>query len=396
MSKSNIKKENLVFVIILAMALGTRQLAMNIVTPFVASYAQSLTFGSLILGGIALGIYNLTQGFFQVPFGNLYDKIGGKIVVLIGLFILTLGLFLAYISDNAYVFVISRALQGSGAITAAGYSWLSQTVSENERADSISLVGTFVGLASAIALGGGPIFIRFISVKTLYLCSTIIVLIVFLFVLFCVKEDRMKVKKVEKIKVSGKKEYLKKIFKRRSFLSYIIIAFTTNYIGIAAFFIIPEYLKMIIGLDSMWKVLTPSIIIAIIIMRISTKFIKRGKQREIVSLAAIALVLASILLLTRDKNMGILFMESVLIFSSYTVVTALIPTLINNMVRDEFRGIVNGLTNWFVYIGSFLGATLSGLLFSTHIMIALGIIFIFAIIIVITSRIMPKENLKVL
>lgn len=71
MSKLNIKKENLVFIIILAMALGTRQLAMNIVTPFVASYAQSLTFDSLILGGIALGIYNLTQGFFQVPFGNL-------------------------------------------------------------------------------------------------------------------------------------------------------------------------------------------------------------------------------------------------------------------------------------------------------------------------------------
>ncbi|MGL5414306.1 MAG: MFS transporter [Clostridium sp.] len=395
MSKSKIKKENLIFVIILAMALGTRQLAMNIVTPFVASYAQSLTCGTLVLGGIALGIYSLTQGFFQVPFGNLYDKIGGKIVVLIGLFILILGLILAYVSDNAYIFVLSRALQGSGAITAAGYSWISQTVSEDERADSISLVGTFVGLASAIALGGGPILIRFISVKTLYLCSAIIVIMVFFFVLFFVKEVKIKREKIEKVKVEGKKEYLKKIFKRKSFLSYITVAFTTNYIGIAAFFVIPEYLKMIMGLDSMWKVLTPSIIIAIIVMRISTKFIKKGKQREIVLFAAIALIIASIMLLTRDKNMIVLFIESVFIFSAYTVVTALIPTLINNMVRDEFRGIVNGLTNWFVYIGSFLGATLSGILFSNHIMIALGIILIFAIIIGITSIIMPKENIKV-
>ena len=58
MSKSKIKKENLILVIVIALALGSRQLAMNIVTPFVAYYAQTLLFGSLVLGGIALGIFN--------------------------------------------------------------------------------------------------------------------------------------------------------------------------------------------------------------------------------------------------------------------------------------------------------------------------------------------------
>lgn len=388
MSKSKIKKENLILVIVIALALGSRQLAMNIVTPFVAYYAQTLLFGSLVLGGIALGIFNLTQGFCQVPFGNLYDKIGGKKVVLIGLGVLICGLFLSFISNNAYVYVLSRALQGSGAITSAAYSWLSKSVSPEERADSISLVGVVVGLASAIALGGGPVLIKFISVKTLYLASTIIVSLVFLFVLFFVKSDV--VENTKKEKIEGKGIYLKKIFKDKKFISYLIIAFSANYIGIASFFLIPEYLKLSIGIDSMWKVLTPAILIAIVIMRVSTKFIKKGYVKRVVFLAGIGTIIAGLLLLTESRNLFLLLIESILVFGAYTVVTALIPTVINDFVDDQFRGLVNGIANGCSYLGSFLGATISGLLFSNNLIIALIIILVIGIVFTCTTLIMSN------
>lgn len=388
MSKSKIKKENLILVIVIALALGSRQLAMNIVTPFVAYYAQTLLFGSLVLGGIALGIFNLTQGFCQVPFGNLYDKIGGKKVVLIWLGVLICGLFLSFISNNAYVYVLSRALQGSGAITSAAYSWLSKSVSPEERADSISLVGVVVGLASAIALGGGPILIKFISVKTLYLASTIIVSLVFLFVLFFVRSDV--VENTKKEKIEGKGIYLKKIFKDKKFISYLIIAFSANYIGIASFFLIPEYLKLSIGIDSMWKVLTPAILIAIVIMRISTKFIKKGYVKRVAFLAGIGTIIAGLLLLTESRNLLLLLIESILVFGAYTVVTALIPTVINDFVDDKFRGLVNGIANGCSYLGSFLGATISGLLFSNNLIIALIIILVIGIVFTCTTLIMSN------
>ncbi|ENZ03061.1 hypothetical protein HMPREF1092_00247 [Clostridium thermobutyricum] len=390
MSKSKIKKENLILVIVIALALGSRQLAMNIVTPFVAYYAQTLLFGSLVLGGIALGIFNLTQGFCQVPFGNLYDKIGGKKVVLIGLGMLICGLFLSFISNNAYVYVLSRALQGSGAITSAAYSWLSKSVPPEERADSISLVGVVVGLASAIALGGGPVLIKFISVKTLYLASTIIVSLVFLFVLFFVKSDV--VENTKKEKIEGKGIYLKKIFKDKKFISYLIIAFSANYIGIASFFLIPEYLKLSIGLDSMWKVLTPAILISIVIMRVSTKFIKKGHIKRVAFLAGIGTIIAGLLLLTESRNLLLLLIESILVFGAYTVVTALIPTVINDFVDNKFRGLVNGIANGCSYLGSFLGATISGLLFSNHLIIALIIILVIGIMFTCTTLIMSNEK----
>lgn len=392
MKQSTIKKEHLSFVIIIGIALATRQLAMNIVTPFVATYAQSLMFGTLVLGGIALGIYNLTQGFFQVPFGNLYDKIGGKKVVLIGLAILILGLFLAFISDNAYVFVLSRALQGSGAITAAGYSWISTEVDSSERADSISLVGTFVGLASAISLGGGPILIKFVSVKTLYLISTIIVLIVFLFVLFFIKESKENAPVIKKEKTTGGAMYLKNMFRQKSFTLLVLIAFVANYIGIAAFFIIPEYLKLSIGMDSMWKVLTPAVLISIVLMKISTKFIKKGKTKAVIIISLISMLLGSAIILTRDTKTIVLFLASVLIFGAYTVLGALIPTVINSIAKDEFRGLLNGIMNGFIYIGSFLGATLSGLLWGKHLEFALILVFALAIIGLISSLCIKNQT----
>lgn len=393
MSKSTIQKKNLNFVIILGLALGTRRLAMNLVTPFVASYAQSLLYGSLVLGGIALGIYSLTQGFFQVPFGNLYDKIGGKKVVLIGLAILILGLILAVVSDNAYIYVISRALQGSGAITAAGYSWLSASVSKEERVDAISLVGTIVGLAAAVSLGGGPILIKFISVKILYLFSTIVVVIVFFAVMF-LKEERFETKNK---KVANKKEtseYLKKMFRNKRFVSCLIVVFSSNYIGIASFFIIPEYLKITIGMDNMWEVLTPSIIIAIIVMRISTKFVKKGKVAAVVLISGLAMTIGCALLLTRSENIIILLIESILIFSGYTIVSTLIPTIINSIVKDEVRGTLNGITNGFVYIGSFFGATLSGILWAKHLEMAITIIFILSILVIVLSFVMKKKKVR--
>lgn len=392
MKQSTIKKEHLSFVIIIGIALATRQLAMNIVTPFVATYAQSLMFGTLALGGIALGIYNLTQGFFQVPFGNLYDKIGGKKVVLIGLGILITGLFLAFISDNAYIFVLSRALQGSGAITAAGYSWISAEVDSSERADSISLVGTFVGLASAISLGGGPLLIKFISVKTLYLISTIIVLIVFLFVLFFIKESKENAPVIKKEKTTGGAMYLKNMFRQKSFTLLVLIAFVANYIGIAAFFIIPEYLKLSIGMDSMWKVLTPAVLISIVLMKISTKFIKKGKTKAVIIISLISMLLGSAIMLTRDTKTIVLFLASVLIFGAYTVLAALIPTVINSIAKDEFRGLLNGIMNGFIYIGSFLGATLSGLLWGKHLEFALILVFALAIIGLISSLCIKNQT----
>ena len=49
--------------------------------PVFAAYARGLTGATPYLIGEALGIYGLTQGLLQIPFGLLSDRVGRKVMI---------------------------------------------------------------------------------------------------------------------------------------------------------------------------------------------------------------------------------------------------------------------------------------------------------------------------
>jgi fucose permease len=66
--------------------------------------------------------FYLSYGFFSVPFGILMDRSGARIVLLLGMILMTIGSFLFYISDNYIVVILMIFLIGVGvtAIQTAG------------------------------------------------------------------------------------------------------------------------------------------------------------------------------------------------------------------------------------------------------------------------------------
>ena len=121
MKKTIFTKDEIVFIILIGLALGFRQIAMNLITSFVGVYCSSLADGTLTLAGIALGIFGLTQGLFQIPFGSWSDKYGYKKMILVGVGIMIIGVLIATFANNAYVFVAARAPSRSRCYN---YSWL--------------------------------------------------------------------------------------------------------------------------------------------------------------------------------------------------------------------------------------------------------------------------------
>ena len=47
------------------------------------------------LVGLAMGIYGLTQGILQIPFGMASDRLGRKRVIIFGLLVFAAGSFMA-------------------------------------------------------------------------------------------------------------------------------------------------------------------------------------------------------------------------------------------------------------------------------------------------------------
>ena len=62
----------------LAAVFSVRLLGLFMIYPVFADYARQLSGATAYKTGLALGIYGLSQGLLQIPFGLLSDKIGRK------------------------------------------------------------------------------------------------------------------------------------------------------------------------------------------------------------------------------------------------------------------------------------------------------------------------------
>ena len=104
----------------LASIFSLRMLGLFLVLPVFAVHAHSLPGGdSDTLVGIALGIYGLAQACGQIPYGIASDRYGRKRIIVIGLLLFALGSFVAAGAQSVMWLLVGRALQGSGAISAA-------------------------------------------------------------------------------------------------------------------------------------------------------------------------------------------------------------------------------------------------------------------------------------
>src|SRR5204862_4685540 len=80
----------------LATVFAARMLGLFLVLPVFALEAARYPGGTdPALVGLAMGIYGLTQGILQIPFGIASDRLGRKRVIIFGLLVFAAGSFLA-------------------------------------------------------------------------------------------------------------------------------------------------------------------------------------------------------------------------------------------------------------------------------------------------------------
>lgn len=352
--KYNYKSFNSIFVGTLGVALGIRQMAMTMVMPFLSTYSSTLKYNTPMLAGIALGVFGLMQALFQIPYGIWSDKKGNKIVMVIGLLQVGIGLVIAYFANNIYWLIFARAMQGSGAIIAVGYSWISSTITDQkERMKSMSIISTIIGVAAALSFAFGPLIHKFVSVKDMFLYSAIIIFIAW-FVIVLFLKDTKNIYNEETMEV---KDAIRILSKDKSFIALNISALINNFIMTAIFFSIPQYLEKITGIDGMWKIFMPTVIVAIIVMRIVVRRLSNSESVNFLISAFVLSALGVLFYLNKDSFISI-FIGTLLFMIGYISISTIIPVLGNFILEDEYRGTGNGIINSLQYIGSFLGSSI--------------------------------------
>ncbi len=341
----------------LSAILSLRFLGLFLVLPIISIYAASMT-DNLMLVGIVVGGYALTQAIFQVPFGMMSDKIGRKPTILVGLIIFLIGSLIAAFATDIYTLMLGRFLQGTGAIGSVITAMISDLVEEEVRGKAMAIMGGTIAMSFALAMGLGPVLGAAYGLDTLFLITAVLA-VISMIVLFTKVPTPPRIKHIyhNKSKTSD-------IIKDPNLLNMIIINAMQKGLMTVAFVLIPIIL---IGSDFNWEksdlymAYLPAMILGLIAMGPAAVFgEKHNKPREIF-LVSIVLFIGSFLIMGLTTSSTVFIVGVSMFFVAFNMMEPLVQSMITKFAKVHQKGAALGISNSAAYFATFLGGTLAGL-----------------------------------
>lgn len=342
----------------LSFIIALRFFGLFIVLPVISVYALSLDGANATLVGIVVGGYALTQVVFQVPFGVMSDKLGRKGTIITGLLLFAIGSLICAIATDIYTLMLGRLLQGSGAIGAVVTAMISDLVKEEQRSKAMALMGSFIGLAFAIAMLAGPLIGGFIGVPVLFYITMFLALIS-IYIL---------VKKVPNPPIIthtyNDKLRLSDVLGNTNINRMNITNFLQKALMTFAFLVIPIILTKTYGWEKkeLWYVYLPAMIFGLLSMAPAAIIAeKKGKFKEILALGILFFII-SYLVIGFSSSSVVFVIGVVIFFIGFNMHEPIMQSLASKFAKVHQRGSVLGVFNSFGYLGTFVGGLLGGIM----------------------------------
>ena len=347
-------------VLVIGTIIALRLLGIFLIIPVFSIYAVNYEGATLSSAGVAFGIYALTQSLLQIPFGMASDRFGRKPVIVVGLLIFCVGSVLCAFADTIWELIITRAIQGSGAIGAVAIAILGDCTRNEVRAQSFMLTGIIIGTAFITSLIVGPVLAGKFGFESLFFILAALGLVAVLVTLFMFPE-------LPKKKTRDRKEILLKLREpevRRILSSTFITSICLNLI----LFIYPLDWKNIgTGPQDLWFVylviLAPSALLANAYIRISET---RKKLKQATRFGLFFLVAAFLIYLLRASDSITLYLAGAVFFLGYSIFQSILPAFVTQRVSSENRGVLSGFFNLANFMGACVGGMSAGILYETH------------------------------
>jgi MFS family permease len=351
-------------VIIMSFIIALRLLGIFLLLPIFSVYAIKYPGATLPLAGIAFGIYALAQCVLQIPFGWASDRFGRKPVLLIGLFIFSLGSLVCGMAGNINQLILARVLQGSGAVSAVAMATLGDLTRPQVRAQAFTVAGIAVGVSFTIGLLCGPFLAsRFGFYELFYLLAilSLLAMLVTGLLLPQIKIEKMELLVQQGLRLGG----LMNGFKiRRLYLAALILSFVLNLF----FFIYPlDWVHLGLDQAQLWKVylviFLPSLLFVFPYVRRAEK---QGKLRFPLVAGWVFIILSFLVPIVGGSQRWILYLTGGVFFLGYTLFQSLLPAFLTQQVPSENRGAATGVYNLASFLGSSLGGMLTGVLYHSN------------------------------
>ena len=348
----------------LSSIVALRFFGLFIVLPVLSVYALDMEGATTFLAGLVVGGYALTQALFQVPFGLMSDKIGRKKTLLFGLLIFIAGSVIAAMSDNIYMLLLGRFLQGAGAIGSVVSAMIADLVKEEQRAHAMAIMGGTIAISFALAMIVAPIVGGHWGIDKLF-WLTAILSVMAIGILFTA------VPQPPKIVHSYAQEESKmiEVFKDKALTRMYVTFLFHSSIMTMAFFIIPLVMTQSVGdggfgwaKTELWKVYLPAMVFGLLAMGPAAVFgEKYGKGRE-VFIASIISILLGFVAMGFSSTPWVFVVGVVLFFIGFNMFEPLLQSFVSKFAKVHQKGAALGVANTFAYTGIFFGGLTAGFL----------------------------------
>lgn len=344
----------------LAAVFSVRLLGLFMIYPVFAAYAQGLDGATPYLIGEALGVYGLSQGLLQIPFGLLSDRIGRKTMIVAGLLLFALGSAIAAMSDSIGGVIIGRVLQGAGAVGAVILALVADLTQEENRTKAMAIVGISIGLSFMLALIAGPIVARFIAVDGIFWLMVALAFIGIGITLFVVPTPpRLSVHR----DAEAVPALIGSALKNKELLRLDFGIFALHAMLTAGFLVVPGLLHGALGVTShdQWIVYLPVLAVSVAVMIPAIIVAEKHRRMKGVFVAAVAaLALSQVMLYFDAGNVYVLLAALVVFFSAFNVMEASLPSLITKAAPPDAKGTAMGIYSSSQFLGIFIGGIVGG------------------------------------
>ena len=349
-----------------ALSLGSifalRMLGLFLILPVFAVYARHLPGGeSAFAVGLTLGIYGLTQGILQIPFGAASDRWGRKPVIAAGLLIFAAGSILAALGSDIWTVMAGRALQGMGAVSAAVTAMISDSVRDRVLTKAMAIVGSSIGLTFAFSLVASPVLAHYIGVSGLFWLTAVLSLAA-VWVTYRVVPDAPLVRKE-----AGTGSNWKATVFNPDLLRLNAGIFILHMAMMAVFVVIPvEMSRLGLPVSEHWQVYLPAVILSFAVLMPSISRAERAGKMKTLFLAAV-LLLACVFagFAAADDSLAAIGVLLFAFFCGFNILEATLPSFVSRTADASAKGLALGVYNTTQSIGLFVGGALGGWLSQT-------------------------------
>ena len=334
--------------------IALRMLGLFMILPVFMILAQDLPGFTPLAGGLAVGIYGLTQAALQQPFGWLSDRWGRRPVLLMGLFLFAAGGVLAALSESMPLLIAGRALQGCGAIAGVAMAFAADFTRPERRSISMAIIGIGIGGAFLLSMMISVPLAVVLGLEGLFWLTVIFALAGMLLVLTLPRGLAPVAEPETAGKVDMKPVWL-----------LALSVFLLHAVMTLLFVVLPPLLvgKYEFVLAEHWKIYVPTMLVSVLIMfPLLRKVGKKLAEQRLLPWAFFALAASMAAMGLMDTWPGLVGLGVLLTvyFLSFNLLESAMPALLARVSGNRGRGRRMGVYSTFQFLGAFAGGISGG------------------------------------